>query len=289
MKNKESSEKRQSQFSIVLKRLSRNKGAMVGLMIMFLILIIALFGEYMTPYSYFHQDYMSMFQFPGREHLLGTDSLGRDILSRLLYGARFSLVVSVGAVIFSALLGGLLGAVAGYYGGVVDTAVMRFLDVYQSIPGLVLCMALSVVFGPGVYTTMLALGITGIGGYARILRAQVIQVKGNEYIEAARAAKAGDMHIIMKHIIPNAISPVIVSMTMGVGSNIISIASLGFVGLGIPTHLPEWGAMLADGRSYMGSYPYMVLAPGCCIILTVLAFNLFGDGLRDALDPRLKD
>ena len=289
MKKEEKSEKRRSQFSIVLERLARNKGAMAGLIIMILILIVVLFGEHMTPYSYFHQDYMAMFEFPSKDHLLGTDSLGRDILSRLLYGARFSLIVSVGSVIFSAVIGGILGAIAGYYCGVVDTVVMRFLDVYQSIPGLVLCMALSVVFGSGVYTTMLALGITGIGGYARILRAQVLQVKGNEYIEAARAAKAGDLHIILKHIIPNAISPVIVSMTMGVGSGIIAIASLGFVGLGIPTHLPEWGAMLSDGRSYMGTYPYMVLAPGCCIILTVLAFNLFGDGIRDALDPRLKD
>ena len=289
MKGKDNSEKRRSQFSIVLSRLTRNKGAMIGLVFIFLILIVVLFGEYMTPYSYFHQDYMAMFQFPSREHLLGTDSLGRDILSRLLYGAKFSFIVSVGSVIFSAILGGILGAVAGYYGGIVDTVVMRFLDVYQSIPGLVLCMALSVVFGSGVFTTMLALGITGIGGYARILRAQVLQVKGNEYIEAARAAKASDLHIIARHIIPNAISPVIVSMTMGVGAGIIAIASLGFVGLGIPTHLPEWGAMLSEGRSYMGTYPYMVLAPGCCIILTVLAFNLFGDGLRDALDPRLKD
>ena len=210
-------------------------------------------------------------------------------MSRIFYGARFSFWVSVGSVIISAILGGILGTVAAYYGGVADTIIMRFLDVYQSIPGLVLCLSFSAVFGPGTFTTMAALGITGIGNYARILRGSVLQAKGNDYVEAARAVKASDFHIIMRHIIPNAISPMIVSMTMGVGTDIISIATLGFVGMGIPSHLPEWGAMLSEGRSYMGIYPHLVLIPGIFIMITVLSFNLFGDGLRDAMDPRLKD
>ena len=210
-------------------------------------------------------------------------------MSRIFYGARFSFWVSVGSVIISAILGGILGTVAGYYGGVADTIIMRFLDVYQSIPGLVLCLSFSAVFGPGTFTTMAALGITGIGNYARILRGSVLQAKGNDYVEAARAVKASDFHIIVRHIIPNAISPMIVSMTMGVGTDIISIATLGFVGMGIPSHLPEWGAMLSEGRSYMGIYPHLVLIPGIFIMITVLSFNLFGDGLRDAMDPRLKD
>ncbi len=281
--------KRRSQFSLVMGRLPKNKGAVVGLFIIVILLVIVLFGDYLTPYNYYHQDYMNMFAFPSREHPFGTDSFGRDIMARIFYGARFSFWVSVGSVFMSAILGGMLGAIAGYYGGTADTVIMRFLDVYQSIPALVLCLSFSAVFGPGTFTTMAALGITGIGSYARILRGSVLQVKGNEYVEAARAVKASDFHIIVKHIIPNAISPLIVSMTMGVGSGIISIASLGFVGMGIPSHLPEWGAMLSEGRAYMGIYPHLVLIPGMFIMLTVLSFNLFGDGLRDAMDPRLKD
>ncbi len=288
MKN-EPSNKRRSQFSLVMRRLPKNKGAVVGLVIIAMLLVIVLFGDYLTPYDYYHQDYMNMFSFPSRAHPFGTDSFGRDIMSRIFYGARFSFWVSVGSVIISAILGGILGTVAGYYGGVADTIIMRFLDVYQSIPGLVLCLSFSAVFGPGTFTTMAALGITGIGSYARILRGSVLQAKGNDYVEAARAVKASDFHIIVRHIIPNAISPMIVSMTMGVGTDIISIATLGFVGMGIPSHLPEWGAMLSEGRSYMGIYPHLVLIPGIFIMITVLSFNLFGDGLRDAMDPRLKD
>ena len=282
-------DKRRSQFSIVLHRMTRNKGAMVGLAVIVILLLLVLFGKYVTPYEHYHMDYMQMFQSPNSVHIFGTDGFGRDIFSRILYGARFSLIVSVGSVLLAALLGSTLGILAGYYGGMADTLLMRFLDVYQSIPGLVLVLALSTVLGRGVFNTMIALGVTGMAGYARLIRGAVLQVKGSEFIEASRSVKGSDFFIITRHVLPNSISPVIVSMTMGIGSNIIAIASLGFVGMGVPTSVPEWGAMLSEARAYLGIYPHMMLAPGIAIILTVLGFNLFGDGLRDAMDPRLKD
>ena len=282
-------DKRRSQVSLVLRRMTRNKGAMAGLVIIIILLLMVVFGKYITPYVHYRQDYMSMFQTPSSKHIFGTDSFGRDIFSRLLYGARFSLIVSVGSVLLAALIGSTLGILAGYYGGIADTLLMRFLDVYQSIPGLVLVLALSTVFGRGVFNTMVALGVTGMAGYARLIRGAVLQVKGSEFIEASRSVKGNDFFIITRHVLPNSISPVIVSMTMGIGTNIIAIASLGFVGMGVPTSVPEWGAMLSEARAYLGIYPHMMLAPGIAIILTVLGFNLFGDGLRDAMDPRLKD
>ena len=282
-------DKKKSQFSLVAGRLVRNKSAVFGMSIISIIILIVIFADLIIPYDYFAQDYTQMFQPLSSQHLFGTDAFGRDIFSRVIYGTRYSVIVSLGAILVSAIIGGILGAIAGYYGGMIDTLVMRFLDVYTSIPHLVMCLAFSVVFGRGVGTTILALGLSGLGGSARILRGSVMQVKNSEYIEASKAVKGNDLHIILKHVIPNAISPLIVNITMGVGSGIISIASLGFVGMGLPTNLPEWGAMLAEGRQYMSVYPHLVLVPGIAIIITVLAFNLFGDGLRDALDPRLKD
>lgn len=207
----------------------------------------------------------------------------------MIYGARLSLQLGVFSVILAAVIGGVLGSVAGYYGGMVDNLIMRFLDIYQSVPGLVMCVAMAAALGSGIDRSILAIGITTMAGYARMIRSSILTVKGNEYIEAARAINGSDPHIILKHIIPNAISPLIVQMTMGIGGAILLGSMLGFVGLGVPAPAPEWGTMLADGRSYMRDYGYILIFPGIAIIITVLAFNLLGDGLRDALDPRLKN
>ena len=281
--------RKKSQAAIVMKRLFRNKTAVIGMAVIIILLLIAIFAEQLMPYDYAFQDYYALFQPPGGDYLLGTDHLGRDLLSRLIYGCRISLVIGLFSGILSALIGGALGCVAGYYGGMTDNLIMRFLDVYQSVPAFVLALAMSSVFGYGVPMTILALGISGMSGYARMMRGSIMTIKGAEYIEAARAVKGNDLHIILKHIIPNAISPMIVNMSMGVGNAILMVSMLGFVGMGVPAPTPEWGAMLAAGRNYMRDSGYLVVIPGIAIVITVMAFNLFGDGLRDALDPKLKD
>lgn len=288
MKSK-STVKKKSQFSMVMGRLAKNKMAVVGMIIVILLLLVAVFADFLMPYDYAFQDGSAILQAPSAQHLLGTDNLGRDILSRLIYGTRLSLQLGVISVILAAILGGILGSLAGYYGGAADNLLMRFLDIYQSVPGLVMCVAMAAALGSGIWKSILAIGITTMAGYARMIRSSILQIKGTEYIEAARAVKGSDFHIIMKHVLPNAISPMIVQMTMGIGGAILLGSMLGFVGLGVPAPTPEWGTMLADGRTYMRDYGYMVIFPGIAIIITVLAFNLLGDGLRDALDPKLKD
>ena len=274
---------------MVMGRLAKNKMAVVGMIIVILLLLVAVFADFLMPYDYAFQDGPAILQAPSAQHLLGTDNLGRDILSRLIYGTRLSLQLGVISVILAAILGGILGSLAGYYGGAADNLLMRFLDIYQSVPGLVMCVAMAAALGSGIWKSILAIGITTMAGYARMIRSSILQIKGTEYIEAARAVKGSDFHIIMKHVLPNAISPMIVQMTMGIGGAILLGSMLGFVGLGVPAPTPEWGTMLADGRTYMRDYGYMVIFPGIAIIITVLAFNLLGDGLRDALDPKLKD
>jgi peptide/nickel transport system permease protein len=281
--------KKKSQFSMVMKRLAKNKMAIVGMVIVILLTLIAIFAKVLMPYDYSYQDPTAILKSPSAAHLLGTDNLGRDILSRLIYGTRLSLILGVVSVLLAALLGGILGSIAGYYGGVVDDVLMRFLDIYQSIPGLVMCVAMAAALGRGIDKSILAIGITTMAGYARMMRSSIMTIKGSEYIEAAKAVKGSDFHVIMKHLIPNSLSPMIVQMTMGIGGAILLGSMLSFVGLGVPAPTPEWGTMLADGRSYMRDYGYMVIYPGIAVIITVLAFNLLGDGLRDALDPKLKN
>lgn len=280
---------RKSQFGMVMKRLAKNKMAIVGLVIVIVLVIIAVLANVIIPYDYGYQDTGALLQPPGKGHLLGTDNLGRDILSRLIYGTRLSMKMGLLSVLLAAALGTFLGSIAGYYGGLVDDIIMRFLDIYQSIPGLVMCVALAAVLGPGLNNSILAVGITTMSGYARMIRGSIMQVKGMEYIEAATAINASDRRIILKHIMPNAISPLIVQMTMGIGGAILMASTLSYIGLGAQAPMPEWGSMLAAGRSYMRDYGFIVIFPGLMIMICVLAFNLLGDGLRDALDPRLKD
>lgn len=281
--------KPKSQLVEILERLAKNKLAMLGLIIIILMTLAAIFAPFIAPYDYAQQDMSAVYLSPCKEHLLGTDKLGRDILSRLIFGARQSLRIGVFSVAIGAILGTILGSIAGFYGGKVDNIIMRFLDIYQSIPGMLLSIALAASLGPGVNNAILAVGISTIPVYSRIIRASIMTVRDKEYIEAATAINASDFRIITKHVLPNSFAPLIVEITMNIGNSILMAATLSFIGLGAQPPSPEWGAMLSEGRNFMRDYGYQVIYPGICIMASVLSFNMLGDGLRDALDPRLKN
>ena len=280
--------KRRSPFVDVLLRLSKSPLAMFGLAIIFVLVFCAVFAEVIAPYSPIKQDLMHMFETPSSEHWLGTDEFGRDIMSRLIYGARVSLQVGFIAVGIALVTGGMLGAISGYYSGRLDNCIMRIMDVLLSIPQTLLAIAIVAALGPSLMNLMIAVGISAVPTYARIVRGSVLSIRNMEFIEAARAAGSSDLRIILRHIIPNSMAPIIVQSTLGVASAILNAAGLSFIGLGIQPPNPEWGAMLSGGRQYIRDFPHMTLYPGLAIMLTILALNFLGDGLRDALDPKLK-
>lgn len=288
MVKKKSVMKENSSVAAVLKRLSKNKSAMLGLIIIIVLIISAIFAPILAPCGYEEIDVIHAFQGPSLQHWFGTDNLGHDIFSRCLYGGRYSLLIGVCTVALSLVGGLILGSVSGYFGGLVDNIIMRFLDIIQSIPGQLLAIAVSAVLGTGLDKCVIALAIASCSGYARILRASIMSIRKSEYLEAAISINCTNRRIIMRHILPNTISPLIVQATMGIASAILSAAGLSFIGLGVQPPTPEWGAMLSAGRSYIRDYSYMILSPGILIMLTVLSFNMLGDGLRDALDPKLK-
>lgn len=281
--------KKKSGFSDVWRRLKKNKGAMISMFLILALLLIAIFADVIVPYPYDEQNYDESYAPHSAKHLLGTDKLGRDVLSRLIYGARQSLMIGICSVAISALLGMFIGAIAGYFGGWIDNILMRFLDIYQSIPMMLLCIVLSAVLGPSLRNTIIALGVSMTPQFARLMRASILTVRDMEYIEAAKSINTGDPQIILRYVVPNAISPMIVSITMYIGSAILIGAMMSFIGLGVQPPIPEWGTLISDARNVMRSHPTLALYPGICIMITVLAFNLLGDGLRDALDPRLKN
>ncbi len=284
-------EKKRKQLRIfeIWRRLKKNRLAVVAFFILILLILTAVFAPLLAPRSYSQQNAKLANAPPSARHPLGNDRLGRDILSRLIYGARQSLQMGIIAVAIAATIGIALGTVAGFYGGWVDNLSMRLLDIYQAIPMFLLCVSLAAVMGPSLHNAIIALGIGIVPGYARIMRASVLTVREKEYIEAARAINASDARIILKHIVPNAIGPLIVQITMGVGSCILAGSALSFIGLGVQPPVPEWGAMISEARKVMREYPTHALYPGLCVMISVLACNLLGDGLRDALDPRLKN
>lgn len=270
------------------RRLRKNRGAMAGLCWIGFLILASAMAPVLAPYDYAEQNLANAFVGPCREHLFGTDHLGRDIFSRILYGGRISLSLGLISVGIAWLFAGPIGAVAGYYGGRVDSVLMRFIDVFQSIPGFLLSVAIAASLGTGMFNCMIAVGIGSIPPCARLLRGSILPIRNIEYIEAAQMVNAGDRRIIFKHILPNVLAPVIINITMSIGSAMLMAAALSFIGLGVQPPSPEWGAMLSGARSYIRKYPYMVCIPGAVIFSAVLSLNMIGDGLRDALDPKLR-
>lgn len=281
-------QRKRGQWWDVWGRLRRNKVAMVSMVLLLLIILAAIFSELITPYGYMERDLTNTFAFPSLEHLFGTDNLGRDIFSRVLVGGRISLLVAFGSVLLSAAVGSLLGAAAGYYGGRIEFGIMKLTDIMMAIPAFLLAVTVSAAMGTGLMNTVVAVGLTNIPRFVRLMRAETLSVKGNEFILASRASGGSDLYIILRHIFPNALSSTIVNVTLGVGTAILQISGLSFVGLGVRPPTPEWGSMLASGRTYMRDFWPMVTFPGIAIVVTLMLFNLAGDGLRDAMDPRLK-
>lgn len=280
--------KKESQLMAILRRLSRNKLSMIGLVILILIVLATIFAPLIAPYSYEEMDPAHILEGPTAAHICGTDNLGRDIFTRLLYGGRYSLALGFISVIVSQFFGVILGSFVGYYGGTLENVVMRILDVIQSIPGTLLTITVATVFGSGFMNTVLALAISHIPGSARSTRALVLSVRKNEYLEAAEACNCSDARKIVTHILPNIVSYMIVSFITATAYTILQAASLSYIGLGVQPPTPEWGALLTSARDYMRDYTYMMIFPCICIALTVLSLNLLGDGLRDAMDPKMK-
>ncbi len=280
--------KKRSALSDFWRRFRKNRLAVAGLITLFLFILAAVGANQLAPYSYSEQNLDRTFLSPGKGHLLGTDNLGRDLLSRIIYGARISLVIGFSSIAISLVAGGILGCLAGFYGGVADTVIMRVMDMMLAVPSVLLAIVIAAVLGTGVFNLILAIGIASIPSYSRIVRATFLSIRDQEYVEAARLSGCSDFRLIVRHILPNIMAPVIVQTTLSLGLAILNASSLSFLGLGVQAPMPEWGSMLAASRSDMRNYPYLVIFPGCAIVLVVLALNMVGDGLRDALDPRMK-
>lgn len=286
----------------VWKRLRRSRTAMFGLAVVTLFLLMALFAPLLAPYDPDQADFAMALKPPSASHWLGTDELGRDLLSRLIIGSRISAMIGMVSVLIGVGIGVPLGLVAGYYGGVIDMAVSRFIDILQAFPSILLAIFLVAFLGPalgssamgkvipgGLLAAMISVGIVSVPAYARLVRSNTLAVREEDYVTAAGAAGARDLRILVKHVLPNVAAPIMVQSSLQIASAIISAAALGFLGLGAPPNIPEWGTMLQKARTYVFSAPHLITFPGVAIAVVVLGFNLLGDGLRDALDPRLKN
>ena len=271
-----------------LKRLLRNFAFTAGLLLTLVLVVAAIAAPLLAPHDPFEQDTSRRLEPPSNEHPLGLDDLGRDVLSRIYYGARVSLRVGFSVVFLAALIGITLGAIAGYFGGILDVLVMRLCDILLSFPGILLAIALVAVLGPSLNNVVLALVITAWVGYARLVRGQVLKVREMEFVTAARALGARSPRVIILHVLPNIMNPVIVMATLGLGGVILSEAALSFLGLGVQPPTPSWGAMLTSGRRYLGLANHLAIFPGAAIMLAVMGLNFLGDGLIDALDPKFR-
>lgn len=270
----------------IFARLVSNRLALAGLVLVLVLVVVALAAPLIAPHDPVEQHLSLRLQAPSWEYPLGTDGLGRCLLSRLIYGTRVSLHIGVTVVGITAAAGTLLGLLAGYLGGVVDEIIMRITDIFLAFPGLILALVIAGLLGPGLFNMMLALSLVGWTGYTRVVRGCVLSAKERTFVEGARALGGGRWYIMFRHILPEAVSPVIVMATLGMGGTILSAAGLSFLGLGAQPPTPEWGSMLNTGRSFISRAPHLITFPGLAIMVTVLAFNFLGDGLRDALDPR---
>lgn len=269
-------------------RLKRNRMALVGMIILILLVLIAVFADVLAPYAYDKQVYEDALMKPGAKHWFGTDSFGRDIFSRVIYGTRVSFPIGFICVFFAYGIGGIFGALAAYYGGKVDMIIMRIMDIFQSIPPMLMAIAVAASLGSGVLNLVLAITISTIPARSRIVRSAILSVKHNDYILSARSIGASGSRQLLKYMLPNALGPILTNVTFSIATAILTVSSLSYLGLGIAPPTPEWGSMLSAGRSLLRTEPHVLIFPGLAIMITVLALNLFGDGLRDALDPRLK-
>lgn len=280
--------KKRNQFLEVWKRLRKNKMAIWGMCIVLFLILLAIFADVIAPYDPAATDFSARLQMPSRAHWFGTDNLGRDILSRVIYGGRTSLLVATLAELMAMVVGCFFGLTAAYFGGKYEAIVMRLNDILMAIPTMLLAICVSAVLGTGTINTAIAVAIGGLPGFIRLMRASALTIKNQEYVEAAVAIGSGNGHIMRVHLLPNTLSTIIVQATMGVGGCIMAISGLSFIGLGVQPPIAEWGSMLTSGREFLRDFWPLATFPGLAIALTLFGFNMFGDGLRDALDPRLK-
>ena len=252
-------------------------------------MLVAIFADQICPYNYAKTAPLEAYQGPSFQHLFGTDNLGRDIFSRCIYATRISLFIGVVSSVAAVVVGGTLGLIAAYFMKAVDNIIMRVMDMFTAIPGTLLALAIVAALGTSMVNLLIAITISSIPGFVRLIRSTVLTVVESDYVEAARACGTGDARIILRHILPNAIGPIIVQTTTSISDMILTASGLSFIGMGVQAPTPEWGAMISEAREFYRQKPYLVIFPGVCIILTALSFNLIGDGLRDALDPRLRD
>ena len=282
--------KKRTPMGEVWHRLRKNKGAMIGGAFVLLLIFLALFCDviydYDTDIVMQHMD--QRFIHPCWEHPFGTDNLGRDLFARIVYGTRSSLPVGVVAVLVALCLGLPLGSIAGFFGGKVDDVIMRIMDIFAAVPGILMAIAMVAVLGTGTTGLMISIGVTAVPAFSRITRAAVLSVRNQEFVEAARAIGCNNLDIIFKHVIPNCLSPIVVQVSLRIGNSIITASSMSYLGLGVTPPMPEWGNLLSAGRNYIKDHSYLTMFPGLVIMLTVIAFNMLGDGLRDAMDPKLK-
>ena len=270
------------------RRLKTNKTAMFGLTIVVILIITAIFAPFIAPYDPIEPNIVVRLQGPSWDHWLGTDNFGRDIFSRIVYGSRISLYVGFIAVGIGAVFGGIIGATGGYFGGKIDNIIMRLMDVMLAIPRIILAIAIVAVLGTNITNVMVAVGISIVPRYARVVRGTVLSYREEEFVEAARAIGASDARIIFENILPNSMAPIIVQSTLGIAKAILDAATLSFLGLGVQPPTPEWGTMLSQGRQFMRTAPHLTIFPGLAIVIVVISLNLFGDGLRDSLDPKMR-
>jgi peptide/nickel transport system permease protein len=269
--------------------ISKDNRALIGLAFIGLLFFIAVFADVIAPFGMREQNLQNVLQSPTWQHWLGTDDLGRDVLSRIIYGTRTSLIIGVSSVSIALAIGGILGLLSGYFKGVIDIIIMRFSDVLLAIPSILLAIAIVASFGSGMFNMIVAIAIGNIAIFARIIRSSVMTIAERQFIEASHALGSSHLRILVKHILPNVLSPIIVQSSLGIAFAILSAAGLGFIGLGLEASVAEWGLMLSSGRAYIRTQTYLTIYPGVAIMLTILAFNMLGDGIRDAFDPKMRD
>ena len=283
--------RKRSQLSLIWHRLRRNRLAMLGLALMSAILLLAVFADVIADYDtkVVGMNMAERLQTPSAKHWFGTDGYGRDVFARIIHGSRLSLSLSIISMLIAVAVGSMIGAISGYFGGRVDDVLMRLMDMLLAIPPMLMSISIVAALGRSMANLMLALALAYMPVFARVIRSSILSVKDQEFVEAARACGTSDARIILRHIIPNAVGPIIVQATLAMGSSILTISSLSFMGMGIQPPQPEWGTMLYEGRDLIRTSPYLVIFPGAAIAVSVLSLNLLGDGLRDALDSRLKN